>query len=212
MSLLDVHRRSLVTSTALSVYYLRNAVTPLQMIRVLNAAGIRFVLVGCHSIGGWMDEPRASEDVDVLVSARGVSKAVRELLVAFPHLEKNQDEAFVHLRDRKTQAAAIDIVKPTSELLRTALKKICEVELAGEKYRIPSVEMALTLTFSRMKSLTWGNAKKYMDAHDFIAMVKVNPMIDLTLLATLGDLVCPDGGVEIVQTVGQASRDETLTL
>jgi hypothetical protein len=212
MSLLDVHRQSLVTSTALSVYYLPNAVSPLQMIRVLNAAGIRFVLLGCHSIGGWMDEPRASEDVDVLVSARGVRKAVRDLLTAFSHLEEDEGEAFVHLRDRKTRAAAIDVVKPLSELLRTALKKTCEVELEGEKYRIPTLEMALALTFSRMKSLTWGNAKKHMDAHYFIAMVKVNPMIDLTLLAMLGDLVCPDGGVEIVQTVGQASRDETLTL
>jgi hypothetical protein len=179
---------------------------------LLNAAGIRFVLVGCHSIGGWMDEPRASEDVDVLVSARGIRKAIRQLLAAFPHLEENEDEVFVHLRDRKTQAAAIDVVKPSSELLRTALKKTCEVELEGERYNIPSLEMALALTFSRMKSLTWGKAKKYMDAHDLIAMVKVNPAIDLNSLAMLGDLVCPGGGAEIVRTVGQASRDEPLTL
>jgi hypothetical protein len=159
-----------------------------------------------------MDEPRASEDVDVLIPARGVRRAVRELLAAFPHLEEKEDEAFVHLRDRKTRAAAMDVVKPLSALLRMALKKTCEVELEGEEYRIPTLEMALALTFSRMKSLTWGNAKKHMDAHDFIAMVKASPAINMRSLSMLGDLVCPDGGAEIVRTVGQARRDETLTI
>ena len=212
MFVLDVHGQSLVTSTALSVYYLPNAVTPLQAIQVLNAAGGRFVLVGCHSIGGWIDEPRASEDVDVLIPARDVHKAVRELLTAFPHLEENEDKAFVHLRDRETRAASIDVVEPLSALLGMALKKTCEVEVDEEEYRIPTLEMALALTFSRMKSLTWGQPKKYMDAHDFITMVKASPAIDMRSLAMLGDLVCPGGGAEIARSVDQARRDETLTL
>src|SRR5438270_402925 len=102
MSILDTHRRSLATSTALSRYYMPELITPLQFIRILNAAKVRFVLMGAHAIGGWTDEPRATQDVDILVAARGVRKAVRELLAAFPHLEAEDHEVVTRLRDPET--------------------------------------------------------------------------------------------------------------
>src|SRR5260370_37098116 len=71
----NVHVRSLATSTALSVYYVADLITPLQVIAVLNEAGVKFVLMGAHAIGGWMRSPRATEGVDVLVAGRGGQKA-----------------------------------------------------------------------------------------------------------------------------------------
>ncbi len=147
MSILDVHPRSLATSTALSVYYMPNAITPLQVIRLLNAAGIRFVLMGAHGIGGWMRH-RATQDVDILVAARGFRKAVRKLLSAFPYLEADDHEVVTRLRDPRTQEVAIDVMKPNQNLMQAALKNTCDVELEGEKYHIPSLEMALALKFA----------------------------------------------------------------
>src|SRR5260370_402363 len=131
MSILDVHGESLATSTALTVYYMPEAITPIQVIRLLKTAGIRFMLVGAHGIGGWTGAPRATQDIDVIVAARGVGKAVRELLAAFPHLEADDHEVVTRLRDRETKKVAIDVMKSNQDLMQAALKNTCEVELEG---------------------------------------------------------------------------------
>jgi hypothetical protein len=83
MKLRDVHESSLATSTALSSYAMPDAVPPLDVVSVLNEAGVSFVLVGAHGLGGWMNEPRATQDVDVVVATRHHKKAVKALTDAF---------------------------------------------------------------------------------------------------------------------------------
>jgi hypothetical protein len=210
MSTLDVHARSLKTSTALSVYYMPDTVTPLQVIEVVNRAAVKFVLVGAHSIGGWTGKPRATEVVDILVTARGVTKAVRELLAAFPHLEADDHEVVTRLRDKQSKAVVIDVIKPNQQLYREAIKHTRTVESGGQSYRIPSLEMALTMKFAPLVSLNRGEEAKHIDAHDFIKIIKVNPEIDLEVLAELGEFVYPGGGKELVEKVGQVRRGEKL--
>src|SRR5260370_34870885 len=102
----NVHVRSLATSTALSVYYVADLITPIQVITVLNEAGAKFVLMGAHAIGGWMDNPRATKDVDGLVAVRSVKKAVRALLAAFPDLEADDQDVGVRLCHGETKVKA----------------------------------------------------------------------------------------------------------
>src|SRR5262249_29274141 len=118
----NVHVRSLATSTALSVYYVADLITPLQVITALNEARTTFVLMGAHAIGGWMNNPRATQDVDVLVNARSARKAVRALLAAFPDLEADEHDVVVRLRHADTKAVAIDVMRPQEDLFRAALK------------------------------------------------------------------------------------------
>ena len=77
--MLDVHVESLATSTALSSYYVPEFIQPLEVIKVLNEAGVRFMLAGLHGLGGWMGEPRATQDVDVLIWARHHKRAIKRL-------------------------------------------------------------------------------------------------------------------------------------
>ena len=44
-------------------------ISPLDVITVLNREKISFVLVGAYGLAGWLKEPRATEDVDVVVAA-----------------------------------------------------------------------------------------------------------------------------------------------
>jgi hypothetical protein len=187
-------------------------ITPLQVITVLNAVGVKFVLMGLHGIAGWMQEPRATGDVDVLVAARGVKRAVRELLAVFPHLEADDHDVVTRLRHQDTKVVAIDVMKPLEDLFRAALKHTRTEEAGGQRYRIPNLEMALALKFAPMISLNRSDEKRHIDAHDFILMVKVNPEIDLELLAELGNLVSPNGGKELVAMVGQVRRGEKLMI
>jgi hypothetical protein len=70
------HARALLISsritTSLRKMYKRNAanVQPQEVIKVLKQASVKFVLVGAHGIAGWLDEPRATQDVDVLIQTR----------------------------------------------------------------------------------------------------------------------------------------------
>jgi len=83
----SLQSRCLRDSTTLSKWYVTNMIEPAQVIRVLNASGVSFVLAGLHGLSAWMREPRATKDVDVIVAAKHVKKAVRALLGAFPQLE-----------------------------------------------------------------------------------------------------------------------------
>jgi hypothetical protein len=208
----NVHEQSLATSTALSEQYVADLITPLQVISALNGAGVKFVLMGAHAIGGWMRKPRTTQDVDVLVGARHVKKAIRALLTAFPRLEADEHDIVVCLRHQDTKVVAVDVIKPLQDLFRAALKNTRTLEAGGQAYRIPSLEMALALKFVPMISLNREEEKKYIDAHDFITMIKANADLDLAKLAELGDLVYPGGGKELVEKVGQVRSGQSLRL
>lgn len=208
----DIHAQSLATSSALSEYYLPNLITPLQVIRVLNAAKVRFMLLGAHGIGGWIGKPRATEDVDVLVGSRGHKKAVRALLTAFPHLQAEDNPVVTRLRDPETGTIVIDVMKANQPLYHDALKYTHTVELEGQRYQIPSLELALATKFAAMISLSRADRDKFQDARDFMYIVDTNLDIDLAKLHALGQLVYNGGGDEIVENVRKVRAGEKLLL
>jgi hypothetical protein len=187
-------------------------IAPLDVVRVLNAANVRFMLVGAHGIGGWLRAPRATEDVDIVVGARGEKKAVRVLLAAFPNLTADDHAIVTRLRDRESKVVVIDVIKPHEALFRVALKHTHKVESEGLSFFIPSLELALAMKFAPMISPNRVDEKKHQDAHDFILMIKSNPDIDLVTLAELGQLVYNGGGAEIVEKVRQVRAGERMKL
>src|SRR5687768_7113574 len=102
MPVQDVHQRYLRTSIALSRMQVKGVISPLDVIRILNANKISFVLVGAHGLAGWMKKPRATQDVDVVVADRQLKKATRVLAAAFPHLELEEHEVVVRMKDRES--------------------------------------------------------------------------------------------------------------
>src|SRR5262249_26743299 len=122
MSRVNVHAESLRTSSALSDYYVESAIAPLDVITLLNKAGISFVLTGAHAIGGWMGDPRTTNDVDLIVASKHFKKATKVLLEAFPHLEAENLTVVIRLRDRESHAVVIDLMKPVQPLYRETFK------------------------------------------------------------------------------------------
>ena len=208
----DAHAKSLSKITELSRYWSDSIITPLDVIPVLNQAGVSFVLVGAYGVGGWMNEARATEDVDVVVAQKHMRKAVKVLLEAFPHLEVDDHEVVTRLREKGTGTVVIDVMKPTQPHLRVIFKNTETIRLKGQEYRIPSLEMAVALKFAPMVSLTRADKDKYQDAHDFLALVENNPEMDSEKLAELGDLIYPGGGTELLELVRKARAGEKLNL
>jgi hypothetical protein len=207
-----IHERSLEKSSLLSSYQVARAIPPVEVIQVLNAAKISFVLVGAYGLAGWMKEARATEDVDVVVSAKQVKKAVKVLGEAFPHLEAVDLPVVVRLRDRESHDIAIDIMKPAQQPYREVFRHTHTVSAAGQIYRVPSLEMAIVMKFAAMTSLYRAEADKYQDAHDFIRMVKQNPEYDREKLAELGSLLYADGGKDVLEMARKAQAGEKLNL
>ncbi len=196
-----IHRRSLATSTTITGYFLLDGIAPVRVLRVLNKAGLRSVLIGTHGIGGWMRKPRASPDVDILVGASAYRRAVKALRSSFPQLEAEEQGASTRLRNRKGSQFAIDVMKPDRPLLREALQRTFMPGGRGPSYQIPSVEMAVALRFEPVALLPGSEPDKYLYPHDFLVMVNVNRDIDLEELALLGELAYPGGGREITEQV-----------
>jgi hypothetical protein len=212
MKVLDVHTRSLETSTALSGYAMATQILPPDVISVLNRQRISFVLVGAHGLGGWTKKPRATQDIDVIVAAKHHKKAVKALLMAFPELEAEDHPVVTRLHRKGTREVAIDVMKPNQQLFREVFRHTHTVTLGKQSYRIPCLEMAIAMKFAPMVSLHRQDADKYLDAHDFMHMVQSNNEIDEEKLAHLGELVYPGGGKEILELVRRTRAGEKLNL
>ena len=216
MKVLDIHEQRMRRSAEIARFQMelqleKRFLSPLDVIRVLNREKISFVLVGAYGLSGWM-RARATEDVDVIVAARQVAKAVRVLTKAFPYLEADDAEVVVRLRDTDTKEVLIDVMKPLQPPYHVIFKHTKKVTLGKEGYRIPTLEMALTCKFAPMISLMRVDEKKLQDAADFIDMVKRNADINLDSLEKLGDIVYNGGGKEILELVRRVRAGEKLEL
>jgi hypothetical protein len=199
------HLEALRTSSMLTEWYRRGhrrdaaMVTPEGVIAALHRAGVRFVLMGTHGLGGWRSEPRATQDVDVLVTKKDLRKAVRSLAAAYPGLEIEDTPVVARFIDPATGKAVIDVMKPTQAVYQIVFRHTLPV---GDTHRIPDLEMALASKFAAMVSPNRVQAKKLVDAGDFVDVVTHNRgAIDLPKLQRLADKVYPGGGAEIVRLV-----------
>ena len=78
MTFQQLQQKNLEATTFLSRLYLEDKmISPAQVIAVLNKHAISFVLVGLHGYVAWLREPRGTMEVDVIVAARQVKKAVK---------------------------------------------------------------------------------------------------------------------------------------
>jgi hypothetical protein len=146
-------------------------VTPENVLATLEQAAISCVLMGAHGINVYRDEPRASQDVDVLVTKREVRKAVRVLEETFPYLEIKENSVVACFINPVTQKGVIDVMKPTTQGIQMVFRNTVRV---GDGYRIPDLEMAIVLKFMAILSPGRRVDKRVLDIADFTNMVLTN--------------------------------------
>ena len=170
-----------------------------EVIKVLNAAGVKFVLMGAHGIGGWLPEPRASQDVDVLVQKRHHRKAIRAIQGAYPDLGIEDTPVVTRFNDPATGRVVIDLMKPVMLLHQRVFKSVTS---AGPTHVVPDLEMALATKFAAMTSPNREERKKLLDGADFMGMVQHNrEALNRAKLRRLAEKVYTGGGNEILRLV-----------
>jgi hypothetical protein len=208
------HLEALHTSSELTLLFRRKyqrgaaMVTPEAVIAILHEAGVRCVLMGTHGLGGWRSEPRATQDVDVLVRRKDIRKTVRALGRAYPALRIEDTPVVTRFIDPVNSKPVIDVMKPTQAVYQIVFRHALRV---GDTHFIPELEMALAAKFAAMVSPNRLPDKKLIDAGDFVNVVRHNRShINLSKLKRLGDKVYPDGGTEILRLVEDIDAGRTI--
>ncbi|HEV3339585.1 MAG TPA: hypothetical protein VG125_04495 [Pirellulales bacterium] len=184
-------------------------VEPNELIRVLNEAGVKFVLMGQHGISGWLSEPRATRDVDVVVQKRHHGKAIKAIQAAWPELVIKEYSVVTRFLDPANNEPVVDVMRP-NDVYREAFKNCVRV---GDTHNVPNLELALAAKFAAMVSRNREIAKKYLDASDFTQMALRNrARINVERLRELGDAVYPDGGQELERFVDDVLAGRRLRL
>lgn len=182
---------------------------PADVARVLNDAGVKYVLVGAHAMNGYTGRPRATVDVDVIV--QHPVKAARAIAAAFPELIAEDTPAVTRFKDKQTEA--IDLMKPAaSPLWPRLLKDARDIRINRTLLRIPRLEGVLAAKFASMISLTRRITDRRQDAVDFARVVEANEQIEFPYLEELGELVYPGGGKEILKLVADARAGKSLNI
>jgi hypothetical protein len=183
-------------------------VTPESVIRVLNKAKVKFVLMGTHGIGGWRSEPRATQDVDVLVLKSHHRKAVAAVKRVFPDLDIQDLPAVTRFVDPADGKPVIDLMKPEDELYQEVFKNPVRV---GRTHFVPNLEAALACKYAAMISPSRPAEKKALDEADFISMACQNySIIDRDVLFSLAEMGKANGGHEIQLLLDQAKAGQRL--
>lgn len=184
-------------------------IDPLEVVEVLKKAGVRFVLIGAHGIGGWMNQARATRDVDVVVRKADHKKALKAIRQKFPELVVDEHAVVSRLLDPQTGEPVVDLMRPVNLFAHAFDNAI----LTDAGHHVPSAEMAIASKFSALVSRNRPEEKLHLDASDFIQMVKRNhERLDRDRLRQLGDAVYPGGGEELSQRVDDVLAGRRLRI
>lgn len=217
---IDVHRvidhqAALEASRAMGTYFARMypeaglMIDPLDVIETLTQAGVRFVLIGAHGIGGWMQQARATRDVDVVVRKTHHKKAVKALSERFADLPIDEQVVVTRFLDPASREPVIDVLRPVGLYERVFENSV----VAAGGHQVPSVEMAIASKFNAMVSRNREEEKQHLDASDFIQMVKRNhPRLDRDRLQMLGEAVYQGGGRDLLAMVDNVLAGRRLRI
>ena len=179
---------------------------PQQVIETLVNAGIRrWVLMGLYGYVGYLAQPRATQDVDILVAAEELENAIAAIESRWPQLQTERLEVVVRFRDPGEVAntgemkQVIDVMLPSSDCYAAILARYHRIDKTTG-HRVPTLEAACASKFAVLVSPHRDFDRKQQDAVDLRnIMVPNRQEIDKAILERLGELVYPGGGTEILE-------------
>lgn len=205
------HAYAIRKSTFLTSYTKRHQrkaamdITPQEVIDVLNAAGVKdWVLMGLQGYVGYMPEPRATQDVDIMVPYSRRAKARKAIAEHWPELvirELSQVTRFLDPLDLDPQGQpkpTINLMHPWVPFQELIFKEYVVVD-PETQHRLPTLEAALVSKYAAMLSPNRDREKREYDAADFRRLVRANrDRISRDNIRRLAGLVW-EGGVEEIE-------------
>jgi len=190
-------------------------VTPQQVAECLRAASIQpWVLMGLHGYVGYLPRPRATQDVDVMVTYEDRELATAAIHTRWPELEILEYEQVVRFLDAEEldvegkPTPVIDLMMPWSKFQQTILEKHIYVDQETGHW-LPTLEAAIVSKYAPLVSPHRKFNRKNQDAVDFRSIIKSNfEHIDQEVVRELGDQVWDGGGAEVLEFIALARQDQ----
>jgi len=194
-------------------------ITPQDVIDVLNAAGLNnWVLMGLHGYVGYMPDPRATQDVDIMVPYSSRARAKKAIATRWPELvvrELSHVTRFLDPGDLDAEGnpkPVVDLMHPWSPFQELILKEYVSVDQQTQ-HRLPTLEAALVSKYAAMLSPHRDRDKKEQDAVDFRRLARANPdRMRTDDLRRIAGLVWEGGADDIVRFVHIALSDEPFPM
>ena len=157
---------------------------PALVAKLLNAAGIDFVIIGAHALGVHTKEPRATADVDVVVS--DVPAAVKALRNIQPNTTVLDLGDTVGKRIATAKGAElVDILLPSGGVRGELFSHRIKIILGGQPASIPTLTAMFALKWLAMFSPARSPRKQAQDKVDFIQLIEVHPTANMVAVAKL---------------------------
>ena len=202
MHAIDSIEYNLAKAVALTRLQVPNGYSLHAVVKTLDRARIRFLLVGVLGTAGWVRDPRACQYVDVLISPRRLATAIDRMQRTFGGMVVAESEGFVELTQVTSGVIpAIRIHVSDHPPHEVAIRNSIATALPRCRFRVPNLELAIARTFGSMMRRPWSDADKYQDAHDFLCMVKRNSEFDMDRLRELAEAHSKGLGSKIVRKV-----------
>jgi hypothetical protein len=219
------HAYGVVKSTSITSNYRRlyrkNSmdVQPDQVAQALINAKIEtWVLMGLHGYVGYMNDPRATQDVDVMVPYALKDQAAEAISRRWPALQQHELEMVIRFSDpgeldqQGKPKPVVDLMLPWSKFQEIILAEHIVVD-PQTGHHLPTLEAALVSKYAAMVSSYRARARKSYDAGDFRVIVLCNrDRIDVQVLRELADAIWEGGGDEIETFLDVAIRGEQFEL
>jgi hypothetical protein len=194
-------------------------ITPQDVIDVLNAAGLNnWVLMGLHGYVGYMPDPRATQDVDIMVPYSSRARTTKAIKARWPQLvarELSQVTRFADPADLDAMGqpkVVLDIMHPWSPFQELILKEYVVVDKQTQ-HRLPTLEAAMVSKYAAMVSPHRDREKREYDAADFRRLARANSgQIRKDDLRRIAGLVWEGGADEIERFVEVALSDEPFPI
>jgi hypothetical protein len=192
-------------------------VRPEEVVECLNQAGIKqWILMGLHGYVGYLPQPRATQDVDVMVPYSQKNRTTKAIADRWPMLQQVSLSQVVRFMDptdldhEGKPKPVIDVMLPWSKFQETILDQHVIVDpQAGSRY--PTVEAALVSKYAALVSPHRSRDKKAYDAGDFRRIIRHNhDSINKQALKELADQVWEKGGEEILYFIELTLADQPL--
>lgn len=215
------HAKGLGISTRLTTNYRQTHrsgsmdVQPQQVIDCLISAGVKnWCLMGLHGYVGYLPQPRATQDVDVMVPENQKQKAMRAISERWPKLEKQVFDVVIRFVDpgeidiHGRPVPVIDLMLPFSAFHGTILNDHVLVEESTGS-RLPTLEAAIVCKYAALVSPNRKFEKKNQDATDLARLIISNhPNYQLNQITKLADEVWQGAGVEIQEFIDCALNEK----
>ena len=214
-------RKSIWLTSTFRQTYRKEAmdITPQDVIDALEEAGVKnWVLMGLHGYVGYMPEPRATQDVDILVPYSQRKRAMKGIAERWPDLAVQELSQVIRFKDPADPDAdgnpkpVIDLMLPWSPMHELLMQEyVVHDEATG--HHLPTVEAALVSKYASMLSPYRVREKKEQDAVDFRRIARANhDQLDRIALCRLAAIVWEKGAAEIERFVDIAISDEPFPI